>query len=105
MRIEPKVFFANERTFLSWLNFAAIIGGLAVGLLTFGDLTARITAVCFTVLAILAMIYALATFHWRASRIGKQDHARMDDRFGPTVLTLALVIIVAVNFGIRLAGW
>ena len=37
MRVEPKVFFANERTFLSWLHFAVILGGLAVGLLNFGD--------------------------------------------------------------------
>ena len=36
-RIEPKVFFANERTFLSWLNFTVILGGLAMGLLNFGD--------------------------------------------------------------------
>jgi hypothetical protein len=37
VRIEPKVFFANERTFLSWLHFTVVLGGLAVGLLNFGD--------------------------------------------------------------------
>jgi hypothetical protein len=26
MRIEPKTFFANERTFLSWLHMAITIG-------------------------------------------------------------------------------
>lgn len=25
---EPKVFFANERTFLSWLNFTVVLGTL-----------------------------------------------------------------------------
>lgn len=27
----------NRRTFLSWLHFAVVLGGLAVGLLNFGD--------------------------------------------------------------------
>lgn len=37
VRVEPKVAFANERTFLSWLHFTVVLGGLAVGLLNFGD--------------------------------------------------------------------
>ena len=37
VRVEPKVFFANERTFLSWLHFTVVLGGLSVGLLNFGD--------------------------------------------------------------------
>lgn len=37
VRVEPKISFANERTFLSWLHFTVVLGGLAVGLLNFGD--------------------------------------------------------------------
>jgi uncharacterized membrane protein YidH (DUF202 family) len=37
VRVEPKVSFANERTFLSWLHFTVVLGGLAIGLLNFGD--------------------------------------------------------------------
>jgi hypothetical protein len=48
IRVEPKVFFANERTFLSWLNFSVVLGGLAVGLLNFGDRVGRISAGLFS---------------------------------------------------------
>jgi uncharacterized membrane protein YidH (DUF202 family) len=41
VRVEPKISFANERTFLSWLHFTVILGGLAVGLLNFGDKVRR----------------------------------------------------------------
>lgn len=41
VRVEPKVSFANERTFLSWLHFTVVLGGLAVGLLNFGDQASR----------------------------------------------------------------
>lgn len=101
-RVEPKVFFANERTFLSWLNFTVILGGLAVGLLNFGDRVGRISAGLFTFIAMAAMLYALITFHWRAASIRKRGQTGIDDRFGPTVLALALLAAVVVNFVLRM---
>jgi len=100
-RVEPKVFFANERTFLSWLNFTVILGGLAVGLLNFGDRVGQISAGIFTVIAMGAMLYALFTFHWRARSIRKRGQAGFDDRYGPTFLALALLAAVIVNFILR----
>lgn len=35
-RIESLILI-SRRTFLSWLHFAVVLGGLAVGLLNFGD--------------------------------------------------------------------
>jgi len=37
MRIEPKTFFANERTFLSWLHMAVTLGSIAAALLGFSS--------------------------------------------------------------------
>ena len=34
MRIEPKTYFANERTFLSWLHTATLIGTIGAGLVS-----------------------------------------------------------------------
>ena len=48
VRVEPKVSFANERTFLSWLHFTVVLGGLAVGLLNFGDRVGKISAAMFS---------------------------------------------------------
>jgi uncharacterized membrane protein YidH (DUF202 family) len=103
-RVEPKVFFANERTFLSWLNFTVILGGLAVGLLNFGDKVGQISAGLFTLVAMAAMIYALVTFHWRAKSIRMRGQSGFDDRFGPTVLAIALLAAVIVNFVLRVTG-
>ncbi|KAI8987776.1 vacuolar transporter chaperone 1 [Mycotypha africana] len=102
VRIEPKVFFANERTFLSWLNFTVVLGGLAVGLLNFGDRISRMSAVLFTLTAMFVMLYALYTFHWRANKIRSREAAAYDDRVGPTVLCIFLIIAVAYNFYLRM---
>jgi uncharacterized membrane protein YidH (DUF202 family) len=103
-RVEPKVFFANERTFLSWLNFTVILGGLAIGLLNFGDKVGQISAGLFTFVAMAAMIYALFTFHWRAKSIRQRGQGGFDDRLGPTVLTIALFCAIIVNFVLRVTG-
>lgn len=101
-RVEPKVFFANERTFLSWLNFTVVIGALAIGMLNFGDRVAFISAFLFTGVAMLTMIYALVTYHWRARSIRVRGQAGFDDRFGPTVLAIILLLAVVVNFVLRI---
>ncbi|KAI9869788.1 MAG: vacuolar transporter chaperone, partial [Pleopsidium flavum] len=93
-RVEPKVFFANERTFLSWLNFTVVLGGLAIGLLNFGDSVGRISAGLFTLVAMATMIYALVTFHWRAKSIRQRGQGGFDDRFGPSILAVALLAAV-----------
>lgn len=101
-RVEPKVFFANERTFLSWLNFTVILGSLGVGLLNFGDSVGRISAGLFTFIAMLTMVYALVTYHWRAKTIRMRGSGPYDDRFGPTMLCIFLLVAVVINFILRI---
>ncbi|KAF8497349.1 vacuolar transporter chaperone 1 [Gautieria morchelliformis] len=101
VRVEPKVSFANERTFLSWLHFTVVLGGLAVGLLNFGDKVGKISAVMFSLVAMGIMLYALVTYHWRAVQIRKGSREPYDDRLGPTILCLALLGAVIVNFVLR----
>ncbi|EKD13749.1 hypothetical protein LZ554_007448 [Drepanopeziza brunnea f. sp. 'monogermtubi'] len=104
-RVEPKVFFANERTFLSWLNFTVILGALAVGMLNFGDKTAFWSAIAFTLVAMAAMIYALWTYHWRAKSIRQRGQGGFDDKVGPTMLAVALMVAVSVNFILRAVNY
>ncbi|KAJ2083670.1 hypothetical protein H4R24_000628 [Coemansia sp. RSA 988] len=101
VRVEPKVFFANERTFLSWLNFAIVLGSLALGLLNFGDKTGKIAGAAFTVIAMFVMVYALMLFQWRAERIRRRDAGPYDDRRGPVVLVVVLISAILVNFYLR----
>lgn len=51
--------------------------------------------------AMTAMIYALFTFHWRAKSIRQRGQGGFDDRIGPTILALALLGAVVVNFVLR----
>eukprot|EP01023_Acetabularia_acetabulum_P006602 TRINITY_DN12741_c0_g2_i9.p1 TRINITY_DN12741_c0_g2~~TRINITY_DN12741_c0_g2_i9.p1 ORF type:complete len:240 (+),score=49.95 TRINITY_DN12741_c0_g2_i9:127-846(+) len=108
MRLEPKTFFANERTFLSWLHMAITVGSIAAALLGFSASTASdkqfgmqshhlVEVICMILLpvAVLMTVYALITFVWRGRRIMKKEADTIDDRVGP--LVLALVVVAALS--------
>lgn len=98
VRIEPKVYFANERTFLSWIHVGIIISAVAGGLLNFGHGAAIEAALGFFLTAVLTIIYAIVLYLWRVYHIRHKDAVRYDDRFGPTAICFALAIATASNF-------
>ena len=51
----------------------------------------------------LTMVYALFTYHWRAKSIRLRGQAGFDDRFGPTILAIILLLAVVVNFVLRVS--
>lgn len=101
VRVEPKVFFANERTFLSWIHFSIFLGGISTALIGLGDRSARASGYMFGVVSILFTVYALHLYQWRAKRIRMHDPGPYDDRFGPVVVVVvflaAMVVSIAVS--------
>ncbi|CAO3611217.1 unnamed protein product [Mucor fragilis] len=101
VRVEPKVFFANERTFIAWLQFCALLLTVALNLLNFGDTISRTVGGIFIGLSAGIAIYALYRFEKRAWMINRRVDGRYDDIWGPAVLCLLLVIALIVNFYLR----
>ncbi|KAI8334640.1 VTC domain-containing protein [Chlamydoabsidia padenii] len=97
-RIEPKIFFANERTFIHWLYFAALLLTTALTLLNFGDHTTRISGGVFFGIAFSFAVYAFYRFRWRAHRIRTKPNERYDDLYGPIGLCILLVGALILNF-------
>lgn len=104
IRVEPKVFFANERTFLSWLHFSIFIGGLGSALVGLGDTKAVISGAVFIVVSTIFAMYALYLYMWRARRIRERDPGPYDDLVGPGILVFVFVAAMALSllFKIRL---
>ncbi|KAI9890640.1 MAG: vacuolar transporter chaperone [Vezdaea aestivalis] len=107
VRVEPKVFFAVERTFLSWLEFSILIGSVATTLLNFGDRISLASAWGFTVVACLGLLYSMVLYLWRVDRIQKRRAVRYHDKYGPTALCIGIVASVVISFFFRVQqdGW
>lgn len=99
------MYFAAERTFLSWLEFAIILGGIAAALLNFGiDTISLASSWAFTVLAVAALVYSMMLYLWRVDKIRKRRDVKRVyyERWGPTILSVGLVAIFLVNVGLRI---
>jgi len=105
VRIEPKVYFAAERTFLKWLNIAVFIGSIATTLLNFippEDSRGLISAALFTFAALLAIAYSAGIFIYRAYRLrARSAEGLYYDKYGPTALCFAIFAALATNIGLR----
>eukprot|EP00934_Nitzschia_sp_Nitz4_P001692 Nitzschia sp. Nitz4//scaffold13_size275219//220515//222797//NITZ4_000910-RA/size275219-augustus-gene-0.274-mRNA-1//-1//CDS//3329536122//1692//frame0 len=105
-KIEPKVFFANERTYLHWLHYAVILSSVASGILAFsedsGETWGEWYALALLPVSLGFCVYALHTFLWRADQIRSRIPARWDDPIGPLILGSAVVVVLTINFFTKL---
>lgn len=84
------------------LEYSIYIGTIAVTLLNFGDHptpTSFWVSGIFTLLAILSLCYSVGIYLYRSSSIRNRKNAKFYDRWGPSVLAVALFVAVAINFG------
>ncbi|PRQ75987.1 VTC domain-domain containing protein [Rhodotorula toruloides] len=105
VRVEPKVFYANERTTLAWIEFSVIISAIGIGILSFSDPhddIALAAAASFTTVALLAILYTAWTYWWRVRMIRARQAVQYHDYIGPTALCGILLVAVIVNFSLRL---
>ncbi|KAK0655695.1 VTC domain-containing protein [Cercophora newfieldiana] len=102
VRVEPKVYFAAERTFLGWLEYSIYIGTIAVTLLNFstkqGHYPSFVAAGAFTFLAVMSLCYAVVIYLYRGHAIRTRRAAKYYDKWGPTCLCAALFVAMALNF-------
>ncbi|KAI1623531.1 VTC domain-containing protein [Exophiala viscosa] len=109
VRVEPKVYFATERTFLSWLEFSIIIGSIAAALLNFGDSVSLASAWAFTFVACAALVYSVVIYWLRVEMIRKRRAtvSRYYDKYGTTGLCIGLFTATAITFIFRIKenGW
>ncbi|KIL67548.1 hypothetical protein M378DRAFT_73335 [Amanita muscaria Koide BX008] len=107
VRIEPKVYFAAERTFLKWMNNAVFVGSIATALLNFippHDKRGLISAAFFTFAALVSIAYALGIFLYRSGRLrAHRAEGLYYDKYGPTVLCAVLFLALATNIGLRVS--
>jgi len=99
-KVEPKLHFANERTFIKWLHMATVLCSISIGVMAFTDATsdAQQYAVALLPVALAFIAYALVIFLWRSNQIRTRSDLRWDDPMGPVILTSMLILALSTQF-------
>ncbi|RFU26124.1 hypothetical protein B7463_g10218, partial [Scytalidium lignicola] len=100
LKVEPKVWLANERTFLKWQHISILLGGLAVGLYTAAgeNTVAEFMGIAYIVIAIFAGLWGYAMHRVRRNMIVQRSGKDFDNMVGPMIVSFALMIALLLNF-------
>jgi len=103
IRVEPKTYFANERTLLQWINIAMFLAIGSIAFLRLSTDTPRALGIGIMVLALLFTIYSLVVYHYRrAAIVSRSVDGHYDDKYGPTVLVVMLFIYILASLVFQL---
>ena len=100
LQVEPKVWLANERTFLKWQHICILLGGLAVGLYTSAgeDTVAEFMGIAYIAIAVFAGLWGYY-MHWtRRNMIVARSGKDFDNMIGPMIVSFALMVALILNF-------
>lgn len=105
IKVEPKVHFANERTFLAWLHLVLILAGasiLIVGYAPGDNIVNQLYGIILLPVSVAFIFYALFQYVRRARMIHHHEPGPFIDVAGPTTLTVILMASIIAQFSIKL---
>lgn len=106
VRVEPKVWLANQRTFIKWQHISVLLATLSLGLYNAAGESnniARGLAVGYTLVAAFAGGWGWWQYLVRSRMIQERSGKDFDNVVGPVVVCFGLIIALCVNFGFKVS--
>ena len=105
LKVEPKVWLANERTFLKWQHICILQGGLAVGLYTAAgeNVIAEIMGIAYVLIAIFAGVWGYYMLTVRRGMILERSGKDFDNMIGPMIISVAMMGALILNFAFQVS--
>ncbi|EUC36270.1 hypothetical protein COCCADRAFT_34278 [Bipolaris zeicola 26-R-13] len=104
VRVEAKVWLANQRTFIKWQHVSVLLASLSLGLYNAageGNDIARALAVVYTCVAAFTLAWGYGMYVYRAKLIRERSGKDFDAITGPLVVCIGLVVALCLNFGFK----
>lgn len=104
VRVEAKVWLANQRTFIKWQNVAVLLGSLALALYNAAGVDnniARTVALIYVCFAVFAGAWGWFIYIYRSRLIRERSGKDFDNVFGPLVVCFGLALALVLNFGFK----
>ena len=107
VRVEPKVWLANQRTFIKWQHISVLLATLSLGLYNAAgefNHVARVLAVVYTIIALFAGAWGWWMYIVRSRMIEQRSGKDFDNIVGPIVVCIGLIVALCMNFGFKVSG-
>lgn len=104
VKVEPKVWLANQRTFIKWQQVSVLLASLSLGLYNAAgeaNSVARSLAIVYTSIAVFAGVWGWWMYVVRSRMIQERSGKDFDNIVGPLVICVALIIALCLNFAFK----
>lgn len=106
VRVEAKVWLANQRTFVKWQHVTVLLASLGLGLYNAAgenNNIARGLAIVYTLVAIFAGFWGWGIYLYRSRLIRTRSGIDFDAITGPVVICAGLFFALILNFGFKVS--
>lgn len=102
-KVEPKVYLANERTFISYLNVSVLLLTLALTMYnTSSDNLTRWFSGVYIAISLAIIVYSYIIYNKRLEMINNKSSSHFDQLAGPLFICVSLFLSIIYNFYIRI---
>ncbi|MCJ1249662.1 Phosphate metabolism transcription protein [Trapelia coarctata] len=102
--VEPKVWLANQRTFIKWMHVSVLLATLSLSLYNGAgesNPVGRILGVVYTIIALGAGAWGWWIYIARSRMIEQRSGKDFDSIAGPIAVCTTLVVALCLNFGFK----
>lgn len=106
VKVEPKVWLANQRTFIKWQHISVLLASLSLGLYNAAgpaNIVASSLAVVYTIIALFAGAWGWWVFIQRSRMIEQRSGKDFDYVAGPVIVCLGLFTALILNFAFKVS--
>jgi hypothetical protein len=104
VKVEAKVWLANQRTFVKWQHVAVLLASLSLGLYNAAgnaNTIAKVLAIVYTLFAVFAGLWGWWMYIVRSQLIQERSGKDFDNVIGPIVVCVGLTVALCLNFGFK----
>lgn len=104
VRVEAKVWLANQRTFIKWQHVSVLLASLSLGLFNAAgenNSVARNLALVYTLIALVTLVWGWGIYMYRNKLIRERSPKDFDNMFGPIFVCVGLIVALCLNFGFK----
>lgn len=106
VKVEAKVWLANQRTFIKWQHVSILLFTLGVGLFNAAgkhNTIARGLAVVYTCVALFTAAWGYFVYMWRSDLIRRRSGKDFDAMTGPIIVCVGLIVALVLNFAFKVS--